>query len=191
MMEQPPFVAPMAYEDFEEPQTGYHHQPAAIKGGDLSYFEAGSSRGISDSTPIQKVEFKNKINLLGSQEDELVPGFKPGSGMCVFDTWGDKTWTCALFESDEDAKKYSQSYKTSPVPYVVCRSCEPQPIPGYSRICPGVYSNWLYGEEWEDPAMPAEKFNDEGNCTFNKPWWTTEEGLRLGVEKWGEKIQDL
>lgn len=184
------FIAPMAYEDIEEPQSGYYHQPGAIEGGDLSYFEAGSSRVISESTPIQKVEYKYKIILSGSQNEELVPGFSPGFGMCVFGTWGDETWSCGLFRSKEDAKKYKQSYRKSPVPFIVCRNCKPKPIPLYSRLCPGVYSS-LLGEEWVDPAMPAEIFNDKGYCTFNKPWWTTEEGMRLGVEKWGDKLQDL
>ncbi len=190
MMQTPPFIAPMGSEDITEPQSGYFHQPASIDGGELLYFKSGSSKAVGKSTPA-KVEFKNKILLLGEDQDELVPGFKPGFAMCSFDGWDNKTWTCGIFQSSEDAEKYTKSYETSPVPSVICKDCKPTAIPGWTRSCPGYYVSWLNGKQWEDKLMPAEKFNDEGNCTFDKPWWMTKEGLKLGVEKWGEKLKEL
>lgn len=186
-MESTPFVAPMGYEDYTDPQIGYTHSPAGIDGGDFLFVKAGDYRTADQSSP-RPIAFR-KVSFYGSAQPDLVPGFKPKVAACTYGLRKPGQWTCLLFQSTRDAQSYFKSTEKSPAPYVVCLDCKPRPVPMLNRICPGVYRSSLdITSNWQDPTIPGPVLTN-GRCSFKLPWWRTAEGIQLGIMKYGGKIR--
>lgn len=185
-MESTPFLAPMGYQDYTDPQEGYTHSPGGIEGGEFLYIKSGDYKSTDQSSP-RPIGFK-KVSFYGDSQPELVPGFKPRAAACKYGLRKPGHWICLIFKTVEDAQRYFKSHDRSPVPYVVCLNCKPRPVPMLSRICPGVYSSSLdKATDWEDPTIPGPVFT-KGKCTFNLPWWRTPVGIKLGIKKYGRMI---
>lgn len=185
-MESTPFVAPMGYEDHTDPQIGYTHSPGGIDGGEFLFVKAGDYRSADHSSPKQ-IGFK-KVSFYGGSQPDLVPGFQPKVAACKYGLRKPGQWNCLLFQSTKDAQTYFKSNDKSQAPYVVCLNCKPRPVPMLSRICPGVYSSSIdKASDWRDPTIPGPVFT-KGMCTFKLPWWRTADGIKLGIGKYGGKI---
>ena len=188
-LEAAPPLAPLAHEDISDPQIGYYHQTIGITGGNYIHVKAGDSR-LKQPKTFQNLKFV-PINFYDDEQPELVTGFKPTLAFCSFGKKDKDKWVCLIFRSDEDAKSYVMNNSdVFPVPFVACIDCKPKPMIALSRLCPGIYSSFLdTSKNWDDPSLPGPKFNEEGGCSFDKPWWQTEEGIRLGLEKFGDQIR--
>jgi hypothetical protein len=186
-MESTPFLAPMGYQDYTDPQVGYTHIPGGVEGGKLLYVKPGDFKSTDQSSP-RPIGFK-KVSFYEASQPDLVPGFKPRVAACTYGRQQQGQWNCLLFRNTEDAQSYFKGYDKSPAPYVVCLNCKPRPVPMLSRICPGVYSSSLdKADNWEDPTIPGPVFT-KGMCTFKLPWWRTSDGIKLGIKKFGDKIK--
>jgi len=188
IMEKYPPTAPLSRDDISDPQMGYYHQAVGISGGNYIRIKAGD--------PIRKeldeskyIKFKS-FNLWEKDPPEIFSGFKPGYIICEFGKREKDKWVCMIFRTRDELKAYlvNQS-RTHPVPLITCTECKPKPNVALSRICPGIYMSPLTSDaNWEDPTRPGPKFNSEGKCTYEKPWWQTDVGLRLGVKSYGDEI---
>ena len=188
-LEAAPPLAPLATEDISDPQMGYYHQTIGITGGDYIHVKTGDSK-FKQPDLSQNLQFV-PINFFDDEQPEIISGFKPGMAFCNYGQKDKGHWVCMIFRSGDDAKSYvmneSEVYS---VPFIACLDCKPKPMIALTRLCPGIYSGWLRSSDsWEDPMMPGPKFNEEGGCSFDKPWWQTEEGIRLGGEKYGKDIR--
>ena len=110
---------------------------------------------------------------------------------CSFGQKDKDKWVCLIFRSAEDARSYVMNdSEVYPVQFVACIDCKPKPMIALSRLCPGIYRSFLdTSKNWDDPSLPGPKFNKEGGCSFDKPWWQTEKGISLGIEKFGDQIR--
>ncbi len=61
-MESTPFVAPMGYEDYTDPQIGYTHSPGGIDGGSFLLVNAGDYKSADQSSP-KPIEFKKLASM--------------------------------------------------------------------------------------------------------------------------------
>ena len=183
LLEAAPPLAPLANDDISDPQGGYYHQTVAITGGDYIHIKPGDSR-LKEPDPSRSLKFV-PINFFSDEQAELFSGFTPGMSFCDYGSKVKDQWVCLIFASGEDAKAYIKNEsEIYTVPFVACLNCKPKPMVALSRICPGIYISYLDpSDNWEDPTRPGPKFNKEGNCYFDKPWWQTEEGIRMGLEK--------
>ena len=188
-LEATPPLAPLASEDISDPQMGYYHQTIGITGGNYIHVKTGDSR-MKQPDPSRNLQFV-PINFYDDEQPEIIPGFKPGMAYCDYGKKEKGQWVCLIFRSGDDAKSYVRNESTvQPVQMIACLDCKPRPMVGLTRICPGLYSDWLdSSNSWQDPMIPGPKFNEEGGCSFDKPWWQTEAGIRLGVEKYGKDIR--
>lgn len=186
-MESTPFVAPMGYEDYTDPQIGYTHSPGGIDGGSFLLVNAGDYKSADQSSP-KPIEFK-KVSFYGASQPDLAPGFKPRAAACKYGLKKPGQWNCLIFQSTADAQEYFKSNEKTGVSYVVCLDCRPRPLPMLSRICPGVYRGSLdKSSDWQDPTIPGPVLT-KGMCAFALPWWRTEGGIKLGIKEYGGKIE--
>ena len=186
-MENAPFVAPMGDEDYSDPQVGYKHMPFYIKGGNYLYLNSGDWIDADRSSP-KPIEFV-ELDFTDPEGIELHQGFRPKTAMCLYGKLEKNQWSCLIFESSEDVSLYLQSNERSPVAYIACLDCDPRPLTGLMRMCPGVYMHWTGPQyNWEDPSMPGPKYDENGSCTYDVPWWRTKKGIELGLEKYRGKL---
>ena len=163
-----PIVVPFSQTDLDDPQVGYMHSSIGMEGG--TYFFGKKGDPIEK---VKKVELE-RFTFFKDRKKEVIPRFIPSESVCFFNN----NWKCFIFSSWEDARSsLSEVYSANPqsthkTDIMFCEDCQPVPEPALTRICAGLYQNYITGYEFKDESLPSypEFFTKDGDCKYEKPW---------------------
>ena len=172
-----PIFVPLSQTDLDDPQVGYMHVSIGMEGG--TYFFGNKGDPIERTKKLELERF----TFFKDRKKEVIKGFIPNDAVCFFNN----NWKCFIFSSWEDARlSLSEIYAENPqsthkTDIMFCEDCKPIPEPALTRICAGLYQNYITGYEFKDKTLPTypDFFTKDGDCKYEKPWTVSSNNQRI------------